>query len=194
SRPMIHALSTLAVATAPAQEAVQDAPMHGAVQTLALALGVGSLVTLGCMRLRTPPILPLLIVGFLIGRAGLGLVDGANLQAGLMAVVTVAVGLLIFEGSLGLDRSVFAQAPRAVRGLLTVGVVVAWVLGAVVARYTLGLDWNFATLLGAMLVVTGPTVVQPILRRVIVKPNIRSALGAEAILIDPIGVILAVST
>jgi NhaP-type Na+/H+ or K+/H+ antiporter len=191
---MLDALCTLAVALDPLQDAAQPAPMHSAVQTLALALGVGSLVTLGCMRLRTPPILPLLIVGFLLGRGGLELVDGANLQAGLMAVVTVAVGLLIFEGSLGLDRSVFAQAPRAVRGLLTIGVVVAWVLGAVVARYTLGLDWNFATLLGAMLVVTGPTVVQPILRRVIVKPNVRSALGAEAILIDPIGVILAVST
>jgi NhaP-type Na+/H+ or K+/H+ antiporter len=196
---MLAPLCLLATAAAPLQAASEatgggPAPMHSAVQTLALSLGVGSLVTLACMRLRTPPILPLLIVGFVLGRGGIGLVDGASLQAGLMAVVTVAVGLLIFEGSLGLDRSVFAQAPRAVRGLLTIGVIVAWVLGAVVARYTLGLDWNFATLLGAMLVVTGPTVVQPILRRVIVKPNVRSALGAEAILIDPIGVVLAVST
>lgn len=190
---MFNVIFMLAAAPLP-QEAPPVSPMHGAVQTLALALGVGSLVTLACMRLRTPPILPLLIVGFLIGQGGIGLVNGADLQAGLMAVVTVAVGLLIFEGSLGLDRSVFAQAPKAVRGLLTIGVVVAWVLGAVIARYTLGLDWNFAALLGAMLVVTGPTVVQPILRRVIVKPNVRSALGAEAILIDPIGVILAVST
>lgn len=190
---MFDVIFMLAAAPLP-QEAPPVSPMQGAVQSLALALGVGSLVTLACMRLRTPPILWLLIVGFLIGQGGIGLVNGADLQAGLMAVVTVAVGLLIFEGSLGLDRSVFAQAPKAVRGLLTIGVIVAWVLGAVIARYTLGLDWNFAALLGAMLVVTGPTVVQPILRRVIVKPNIRSALGAEAILIDPIGVILAVST
>jgi len=104
------------------------------------------------------------------------------------------VGLLVFEGGLGLDRQTLAKAPAAVRGLLTVGVLVGWALTALVARWVVGLPWDLAILLGSMLIVTGPTVIQPILRRTPLKPSLHSALAAEGILIDPIGVVVAVAT
>lgn len=168
---------------------------HGAVQSLALAFGVGAIVTLVSDRLRQPPIMFLLLIGFGLGVDGLGLVDGDALgTSGLLAIVSVSVGLLVFEGGLGLDRDTIARAPGAVRGLLTVGVIVSWLITALLGRYLIGLPLDLSILLGAMLVVTGPTVIQPILRRTPLSPRLHSALMTEGILIDPIGVVAAVST
>lgn len=168
---------------------------HGAVQSLALAFGAGAIVTLASDRLRQPPIMFLLLVGFGLGVDGLGLVDGDALgTSGLLAIVSVSVGLLVFEGGLGLDRDTIARAPGAVRGLLTVGVIVSWMLTALLGHYLIGLPLDLSILLGAMLVVTGPTVIQPILRRTPLSPRLHSALMTEGILIDPIGVVAAVST
>ncbi|MFI4917541.1 MAG: cation:proton antiporter [Phycisphaerales bacterium JB060] len=168
---------------------------HGAVQSLALAFGAGALVTLVSDRVRQPPILFLLMVGFGLGVSGLGLVNGDALgTAGLLAIASVSVGLLVFEGGLGLDRDTVARAPGAVRGLLTIGVIVSWLLTTLLAHLLVGLPLDLSILLGAMLVVTGPTVIQPILRRTPLSPRLHSALMAEGILIDPIGVVAAVST
>lgn len=163
-------------------------------QTLALAIGLGSLVSLLCVRMRIPAILPLLITGLIVGRSGAGLVDGDALGSGLTALIAVAIGLLVFEGALHLDRQELAKAPRAVWGLLTVGAAITWGGAALLARHALGMSWSAALVLGALLIVTGPTVVQPILRRRPLKPNLHAVLSAEAVLIDPIGVVLTVST
>lgn len=168
---------------------------HGAVQSLALAFGTGALVTVVSDRLRQPPILFLLLIGFGLGVNGLGLVNGDALgTSGLLAIASVSVGLLVFEGGLGLDRDTIARAPGAVRGLLTIGVIVSWLVTALLAYFLVGLPLDLSVLLGAMLVVTGPTVIQPILRRTPLSPRLHSTLMAEGILIDPIGVVAAVST
>ena len=163
-------------------------------QTLALAVGIGSLVTMVCMRLGVPAVLPLLLAGIALGESGAKLIQSDQLGAGLLGLIAVSVALLIFEGSLSLNRRALAQAPKAVRGLLTIGVVVTWALASLAARYLVGFDWPLAILLGSMLIVTGPTVVQPILRRIPLKPNLHAALMAEGILIDPIGAVIAVAT
>lgn len=168
---------------------------HGAVQSLALAFGVGALVILISDRIRQPPIVFLLATGFGLGVSGLGLVDGDALgTSGLLAIVSVSVGLLVFEGGLGLDRRTVARAPGAVRGLLTIGVIVGWICTALLAWWVADLPLDLSILLGAMLIVTGPTVIQPILRRTPLRPGLHSTLMAEGILIDPIGVVAAVST
>ncbi len=172
--------------------AVQSRPVHPtASQSLALAFGIGSLVSVICMRLGIPAILPLLVVGLGLGKTGL--VESANLGPGFGGLITVAIGILIFEGGLHLNRNELRKTPRAVWGLLTVGALTGWASTAVLAHYILGLSWSVSLLLGSILMVTGPTVIQPILRRVRLTPNLHTALGAEAVLIDPIGVIAAVS-
>lgn len=151
-------------------------------------------MTLVCNRLRTPPLLPLLVVGILVGPFGLGLVDAQVLGSALGGALTIGIALLVFEGSLQLDYRTLAQAPRAVRGLLTVGAIATWALAAILGHYLVGLQWSAALVLGAILIVTGPTVIQPVLRRVVVVPRLHSALMAEGALIDPIGVIAAITT
>lgn len=163
-------------------------------QSLALAVGLGSLVTMISIRMGIPAVLPLLIVGLAVGDSGINLIDADQLGSGLLALISVSVALLIFEGSLALDRRTLKQAPRAVRNLLSIGVLVTWGLGTLAAHFVVGLDWSLSLLLASLLIVTGPTVVQPILRRIPLRPNLQSALMAEGILIDPIGAIIAVAT
>jgi NhaP-type Na+/H+ or K+/H+ antiporter len=167
---------------------------ESAAHSLALAVGVSSLVTVACRRLRIPALLPLLGAGLALGTSGLGVVDADSLGRGLPAFITVAIGLLIFEGALHLGREELASAPRAVWGLLTLGAAVTWATAALAGHLLLELDWSIAVLLGATLIVTGPTVVQPILRLVPVTPRLHTALAAEAVLIDPLGVVATVAT
>lgn len=168
--------------------------MPTAVQSLALAFGLGAAVTAICHRLKFPAILPLLLMGFVVGRSGLNLVDADTLESGLLGFISVAIALLIFEGSLHLDRETLARAPKAVPGLLTIGAGVTWLGCTALAWAILDMRIDVALLLGATLIVTGPTVIQPILRRVPLKQSLHAALMAEGILIDPIGVVAAVAT
>jgi len=166
--------------------------MSGPTQSLAFAFGIGAITSAVASRLRVPAVLPLLLAGVLCGRSGLGLVDLDSVGAIFRSLVAVSIGLLVFEGSLHLDLKELGRAPRAVVGMLTIGALATLSVSAFVAQKTLGLDWPLALVLGSLVVVTGPTVVQPILRTVRLSSRLSSVLGAEAILIDPIGVICAV--
>ncbi|MBX3358807.1 MAG: sodium:proton antiporter [Phycisphaeraceae bacterium] len=168
--------------------------MSTATQSLAMAFGIGALISTVSSRLRIPSVLPLLIAGVAVGRSGLGLVDTASIGDTFRALVALSIGLLVFEGGLHLDRRELGRAPRAVLGLLTIGALITWLGVAALAVYILGMDWPIGLVLGSIVIVTGPTVIQPILRQVRLSPNLHAALSAEAILIDPIGVIVSVST
>lgn len=168
--------------------------ISAAAHSLALAIGLSSLVTVYCERLRFPALLPLLVIGLGLGSSGLGVVDARSMGDFLKAFITVAIGLLIFEGTLHLNKEELMRAPGAVRGLLTVGALATWAGSAACAHYILGFSIPASLLLGAALIVTGPTVVQPILRRLRVTPALHAALGAEAVFIDPLGVVATVAT
>lgn len=167
--------------------------MSGPTQSLAFAFGIGAVTAAVAARLRIPAVLPLLVAGVVCGKSGFGLVDLDSVGAIFRSFVAIAIGLLVFEGGLHLDRKELGRAPRAVVGLLTIGSLATLALTALVGQWLLQLDWPLAVVLGSLVVVTGPTVVQPILRTVRVSPRMSAVLGAEAILIDPIGVICAVA-
>ncbi len=163
-------------------------------QSIALSLGISALVTVACRRVRVPALLPLLLVGLALGTSGLRVIDAASLGPVLKGFITVAIGLLVFEGALHLNKEELAHAPRAVWGLLTVGAIITWAAAAAAAHLLLGISLPISILLGAALTVTGPTVVQPILRLLHVSPRLQTALGAEAVLIDPLGVVATITT
>lgn len=165
-----------------------------APQSLAMAVGIGAIVTVICRGLRIPALLPLLGVGLILGKSGAGMVDASALAESLRAIITVSIGLLIFEGTLHLNRKELGHAPRAVWGLLTIGAIATLGGVATAGHWILGFGWPVSFLLGSILVVTGPTVVQPILRIMRVSPKLNAALAAEAILIDAIGVIATITT
>ncbi|MFQ5802756.1 MAG: cation:proton antiporter [Candidatus Methylomirabilales bacterium] len=162
-----------------------------------LLIGLASIVVLGigaqwlAWRLRLPSILLLLIFGFAAG-PGTGFLDPDKLFGDLLLpLVSVSVAVILFEGGLSLRIATLREI-GVVRNLITIGVCVTWLISAGAGHLFLGLDMGQAVLLGAILVVTGPTVIVPLLRLVRPKGQLASIVKWEGILVDPIGALLAV--
>lgn len=159
---------------------------------IGLAFLLGMLGQVVARHLRVPGIVVLLATGLAVGPDGLGWLRPATLGTALPQLVSFAVAIILFEGSLALDlRAVVRQAP-AIRRLVTVGALVTVTAGALAVHLVLGWEGPAAVLFGTLVVVTGPTVIQPILRRVRLRPRLATILEGEAILGDAIGATLAV--
>lgn len=144
-------------------------------------------------RLRLPAILLLLIFGFAAGPEGLGLVrTDAMFGELLLPFVALSVAILLFEGALTLHAPELEEHLGVVARLVTLGTGVTWLFGALGAHFVLDLSWSLAILVGAVLTVTGPTVVIPLLRQIRPRGPGGTVLKWEGILIDPIGAVLAV--
>lgn len=160
--------------------------------TIALALAAGVLCQSAARHLRVPGIVPLLAAGVALGPDGLGWVDPRALGDGLFAVVDVAVAVILFEGGLNLQISRLRRAQAPIRRLVTWGALVTLIGGAGFARLILGWSWDLAFLFGSLVIVTGPTVIGPLVNQLRLKPKVATVLEAEGVLIDPVGAIVAV--
>ncbi len=143
-------------------------------------------------KLRIPSILLLLPAGVLAG-PGLGLVNPDE-QFGdvLFPVVSLGVGILLFEGGLGLRFDRVGEVRGVVGRLVTVGALIVWIIASVSVYFLLEVRSAIAALIGALLVVSGPTVVQPLLRLAKPRHSVAEVLRWEGIVIDPIGATLGV--
>ncbi|MEO7587397.1 MAG: cation:proton antiporter [Arachnia sp.] len=140
-------------------------------------------------RLKVPSILLLLLIGFGMGR--LVSPDDVLGRDALFSGVTLAVGVILFEGALTLRFRDVRDLGRPVLRLCTATVALSWALITIAARL-IGFEWEIALLVGAILVVTGPTVIAPILRTLRPTRRVASLLKWEGIVVDPIGAVLAV--
>lgn len=139
-------------------------------------------------RLRVPSILVLLIVGFALGRAVQP--DQVLGRDVLFAGVSLAVGIILFEGSSSLHARELREVGKPVLRLCSVTPLIAWGLASASA-FVVGIPWDLALLVGAILVVTGPTVIGPILRTLRPTRRVASLLRWEGIVVDPLGAVLA---
>ncbi|MEX0755874.1 MAG: cation:proton antiporter [Actinomycetota bacterium] len=165
-----------------------------------IALGLAAIIILGvgaqwlAARLRIPGILLLLPAGLLAGPVT-GIVEPDEMFGeALFPTISMAVGVLLFEGGLGLRLRDLGPGIRTpVLRLITIGVAITWVLGAFAVELLFGeLPGQISFLIGAVLVVSGPTVVGPILRLARPRDPSRSILSWEGITIDPIGATLGI--
>ena len=161
--------------------------------TIVAAVGLGLLAQTLAHRWNVPAIVLLLGFGILAGDNVLGVVHPSEMGNGLGILVKLAVAIILFEGALNLNLKALRQNAAEVRNLVTIGVVVSWVVTTLIAHFVAGFEWQIAILFGALMTVTGPTVIQPLLRRISVKRSVKTVLEAEAILVDPIGAILAIA-
>ncbi|MEX0621362.1 MAG: sodium:proton antiporter [Solirubrobacterales bacterium] len=159
-----------------------------------LVVVLSVLARLAASFLRVPAIIPLLVVGVLAGVSFTDIIDpSALLGEALAPIVQIAVGLILFEGALGLKRQELEGGiGSAVVRLLTFGVLVTWLIGSLAVGMLFDVPLEIAVLIGAILIVSGPTVVLPILDFIAPEAKVRSVLKWEGILIDPIGAIIAV--
>ncbi|HEU4595309.1 MAG TPA: cation:proton antiporter, partial [Pyrinomonadaceae bacterium] len=169
----------------------EAAPALAILATLVLVLLVGTSAQILAERLRIPATGPLLVAGLLFGPAVLGLVQPELLGVTLRVVVRAAVAVVVFEGGLLLNVGELRHTSRAVAGLVSVGLLITTVLAALLVSLLLGWSWELSLLFGAIVSVTGPTVITPILQKVRVNRRVRSTLESESVIADPLGVILA---
>ena len=160
--------------------------------TFALALSAGVVAQLIAGHLRVPGIVPLLAAGVILGPDGLGLVLPRSLGEGLFSLVSLAVAVILFEGGLTLDLRRLRREGSAIRRLVTVGALVTATGGALAAGSIMGWSPRLSILFGTLVIVTGPTVIRPLLRNVPLRPRLATVLEAEGLLIDPVGAIVAV--
>ena len=152
-------------------------------------------------KIKIPAILPLIIIGLAVGPLstyftpyGDKLLDGDNIFSGdfLFSFVSISVGVILFEGGLTLKLSEIRYRVGTVRNLLIFGPIITLVGGGLAAHYLLDLNYRLAFLFGALIIVSGPTVVMPILRNVRPNERVNTVLKWEGILIDPLGALIAV--
>jgi NhaP-type Na+/H+ or K+/H+ antiporter len=159
---------------------------------LTLILVAGVFAQWVAWRLGLPSILLLLAAGFAVG-PWLGWVDpDALFGEMLLPAVSMAVALILYEGGLTLRLSELKSVGGDLWRLILIGGVISWLVSLLAGRFVLGLSWPLAALLGAVLIVTGPTVIAPLLRQMRPAGRIGSLLKWEGIVIDPVGAVAAV--
>lgn len=162
-------------------------------------ISLGGILVLGiaaqwiAWRLRLPSILLLLTFGFFAGPSGLKLIDPTHIFGDLLfPLVSLAVAIILFEGGLSLHFNQIPGVRSVILRLISLGAVITWGASTLAAHYILGMDLTLSILLGAVLIVTGPTVISPLLQQIRPQGQAGVALKWEGILIDPVGAILAV--
>ena len=154
------------------------------------ALGVGSQWL--AWRLRMPAIVLMLVAGILIGPVA-GVFDPARDIGALMSpMIAIAVAIILFEGGLTLNFHQLNDAAVGVKRLVFVGAPLGWLTSTLALHYAAGLSWESATVFGGTMIVTGPTVIAPLLRTARLSKRPAALLQWEAIVNDPIGALAAV--
>lgn len=160
-----------------------DSPLFGMALIIILGIGAQWLAWM----LRLPSILLLLLFGLLAGPVT-GLVHPDRLLGDLLfPVVSLSVAVILYEGGLSLKAVELRRSGGVVRNLVTLGAAVTWAVASAAAYWILGLDLGLSVLVGAILMVTGPTVVGPLLRHLRPMGAVGPILKWEGIIIDPIG-------
>ena len=155
-------------------------------------------------RFKIPAILPLIIIGLLVGPIATLYMDTKLIEPiwngdkglfpgdGLFYFVSLAISIILFEGGLTLKRAEILNTGPVIGKLISIAVLITFIGGGVSAHYIFGLSWKISLLFSALIIVTGPTVITPILRNIPLKKDLSSILKWEGILIDPIGALFAV--
>ncbi|REG89363.1 cation:proton antiporter [Winogradskyella sediminis] len=158
-------------------------------------------------KFKIPAILPLILIGLLVGPIAAeflsedktkwiepiwngtkGLFPGDSLYY----FVSLAISIILFEGGLTLKRAEIKNVGPVITKLITVGSAITFFGAGIVAHYTFNLSWDLSFLFAGLIIVTGPTVITPILRNIPLKKDVSTVLKWEGILIDPIGALVAV--
>jgi NhaP-type Na+/H+ or K+/H+ antiporter len=162
-----------------------------AIQTITLALVIGIFSSVLARRLKVPAVLFYIAGGFAAGPVGFRLIDPASLGAGLLVLVEIAVAIILFEGGLSLSTHSFRAESSAIRRILALTIPLTGMGATVLAHSILRVSWQFAIFFGAVIVVTGPTVIGSLLRSVNLKRRLEILLNWESIWGDVIGVLVS---
>ncbi len=160
-------------------------------QQMVIAVFAGITAQVLAAYLKLPSIVLLLVFGILLGSDVLGLLHPHLLGTGLEVIVALATAIILFEGGLNLDLRELGRVSVSLQLLVTLGTLITLLGGSMAAHWLGEFPWNIAFLYASIVVVTGPTVVGPLLKQINVDRQVATLLEGEGVLIDPVGAILA---
>ena len=167
--------------------------MEGSLSLIIIiAIAAGIFARVIANFFRVPSIVFLLIFGVALGGNGLNLVQPRLLGDGLEAIVSISVALILFDGGLNLQLKELGKVSASLRNLITIGTLITLIGGGIAAYWLSEFPWTIAFLYAALVVVTGPTVINPIIEEVGLDRRLATILEGEGVLIDAIGSVLAV--
>ncbi len=170
------------------EAAGQMAPVMGFALVGVLGVGAQWLA----WRLRMPAIVLMLLAGILVGPV-FGLFEPSRDIGPLLSpMIAIAVAIILFEGGLTLNFHSLSDAAKGVRRLVFIGAPLGWLTSALALHYGAGIGWETSAVFGGIMIVTGPTVIAPLLRQARLEKRPANLLQWEAILCDPIGALAAV--
>ncbi|MHC8514479.1 cation:proton antiporter [Sporosarcina sp. ITBMC105] len=153
---------------------------------------IGMLSQWVAWKYRMPAIVVMAVAGLIVGPI-FGWINPQQSMGDLFGpIITFAVAIILFEGSLNLDVREIRGFSKPVGRIVTIGAFIAWIAGSLAAHYLAGLSWEVAFIIGGLFIVTGPTVILPLLRQAKLKPRVAAILKWEGIVVDPFGALLAV--
>ncbi|MBE9001010.1 cation:proton antiporter [Nostoc sp. LEGE 12447] len=158
---------------------------------MAIAVFAGISAQVLAAYFRIPSIVLLLLLGILFGSDGIGLLHPHLLGTGVEVIVALATAIILFEGGLNLDLRELGRVSVSLQLLVTLGTLITLLGGSMAAHWLGEFPWNIAFLYASIIVVTGPTVVGPLLKQINVDRQVATLLEGEGVLIDPVGAILA---
>lgn len=168
-----------------------DNPFDITIQMVLVTLaGIGAQVLGDYFKI--PSIVFLLLFGISLGSDGLDLLHPSLLGGGLEVIVALSVAIILFEGGLNLELRELGRVSGSLQNLVTVGTLITLLGGGMAAHWFSEFPWSLAFLYAALVVVTGPTVIGPLLKQVQVDKQVSALLEGEGVLADPVGAILAV--
>jgi NhaP-type Na+/H+ or K+/H+ antiporter len=141
---------------------------------------------------QVPSIVFLLLFGIILGTDCLNVLHPQELSIGLEVMVALSVAIILFEGGLNLELRELDRVSGSLRNLVTIGTLITLIGGGMAAHWLAEFPWSIAFLYASLVVVTGPTVIGPLLKQVQVDRQVATLLEGEGVLIDPVGAILAV--
>ncbi len=141
---------------------------------------------------QVPSIVFLLLFGILLGADCFDVLHPHHLGVGLEVLVALSVAIILFEGGLNLELRQLGKVSGSLRNLVTIGTLITLIGGGMAAHWLAEFPWSIAFLYASLVVVTGPTVIGPLLKQVRVDRQVATLLEGEGVLIDPVGAILAV--
>ena len=166
--------------------------MNDPAFTIALALAIGMVAQSVARHIKIPGIVLLLAGGVLTGPDGLNIIRPGTLGVALPIIVGFAVAVILFEGGMNLRFKRLKREGRTIQKLISIGALITAIGGTFSAQLFLDWDWSTAVLFGLLVIVTGPTVINPLLRRIKLRQSVATLLEAEGIMLDAIGAIIAV--
>lgn len=162
------------------------------LQTLSISIFLGMLAQFLALRLKIPGIILLMGFGILAGPEVFGFLQTDQIPEVTAALIAVGVAIILFEGGMTLNLADLKLAPKAIFNIILFGPIITMVVIAVSIHYLLGINWEISFLAGSILVVSGPTVIAPLLAKVRVAKKLKEILTWESIIVDAIGAIMMV--